>query len=65
MMAPNDKPRASCRCAIQPRTRTGRTARVAPADILAQNIPSAVLKDAMKTGRVMAFADVRFRLQND
>lgn len=47
LTAPIVKPCTSCFCANHPAMTTGKTDAVAPADIFAQNNPSAVLNDEM------------------
>jgi hypothetical protein len=53
--APIERPRTSCRCAIQPRSTIGNTAMVHDAANLAQNNPSDVTKRTMNMGTVDSF----------
>src|SRR5215208_1599634 len=53
--APIERPRTSCRCAIQPSTTIGNTAMVQDAASFAQNNPSAVTKRTMNIGTVDSF----------
>src|SRR5947207_14987468 len=64
LTAPNVSPRTSCRWVNHPRTMIGAIASVDAADSFAQNRPSGLEYDAMKTVSGAASNVERLRVQN-
>src|SRR5205814_9940593 len=59
LIAPKDRPRTSCRCAIHPARMTGSVATVAAAHSWAKYRPSDEMKPTRNTGTVAAWVAVR------